>query len=846
MAQEKENTGPEENYTAGSGEELLLTGEGDLQDKDEEFLRLKRELILKLIHKGLSERDGFSLLDAENHLSSLGPIEPTEQVISIVLENLAGPAHAQDFDLIRIAGYLKDSRILGTLENHFQNLKGIWRELDELRYFESNKFVLENVLLRARDLGTLRVAADRFIKTLDDFFATHFDRKKMERFSELSPVYEELLGLRESGRLNKGNIEGILTVAVNRLVGIIDRKLEELRNRKGGDKIRPNRIIAVYYCLLEALILHGSPVIKIDGEFIEKVAQDFRASHGDGTKRFVLNALMKLEDASFGAIAAESAYSIKAPTVEKMERREAGETAFRLQKVSLGEMQNFDLYQTASDVIASSPSDEVFDSLLLSFNPGALLLGLRALEKSGLPPSVKLKHLSLLLDRGTMDEYVFTRTIQNLSEINGPGAATLLGRLLTERFGWRKTRMPAPALEMIQEGIYRVSEGAVSALAAAFGGGDRPPEEDIPISMPYDETVYDSALGRFVNHFKRNIFHGSSELAQHRLARAMLSIGFRPRTGFAERGRKSALSLIARLHNVSDERLDVMVEELNLVISRSELQLRRCVGKEKTALAELVIETRGSRGALQKVRMQRPEEERELRGLAKALRSFYQSDIPGKIERLQLDRALKSVHSLGFSRMSLRDKNLRESARTSGKLDPAMLSVRYPAASKTIIDAAPLLYKHLLKTDDEIAEQVYRSLAIDLIGVPPRLEQSPPKREQVLELWEGLRGRLAASLLEEDAELVEKVAAVTAGAAAHGEDDILDEMKNYIYNNAQPASIRLAHLTSLPIVPALAARWSQLLGWETDTVFLALKLFFNTRTKAKLKQLVPDLFDLID
>jgi hypothetical protein len=847
MEEDREDRGSEDYPTAESGEDSFPAGAGNLGEKDEEFLRLKRELILKLIYKGLSEHDGFSLLDAENHLASMGPIEPSDQVARIVLENLCGPAHAQDFDLIRIAGYLKNDRIRTVLEDHFKNLKGIWRELDELRYIESNRFVLDNVLLRARDLSALRVVADRFVKTLDDFFSVHFNRKKLERFSELSSVYEELHDLRSSGRLNKGNIESVLKGAVDRVAGIVERKLEELKNRKGGEKIRPNRIIAVYYCLLEALILQRSPIIKIDEEFIEKVAQDFRASHGDGTKRYVLNALLKLEHRSFGSIAAESAYSIKARTIEKMERREAGETAFRSQKVSLGEMQNFDLYETAAEVIARSPSDEVFDFLLLSFSPGALLLGLRSLEKSSLPPSVKLRHLNLLLERGTMDEYVFTRTIQNLAALEGPGAAALLGKLLTERFGWRKTKMPPAALEMIQEGIYRLGGGAVTALAKTFGAGDRPPDEDVPINLPYDETVYDSALGRFVNHFKRNIFHGVSELAQHRLARGMICVGFRPRFGFAERGRKSALSLVSKLCNVSDARLNAMIEELGVVISRAELRLRSLAGKEKNSLMELVVEIRGARGIMQKARMQRSEEERELRGLVKVLRSIYLSENAGRLEEVQLERSLRSVHSQGAARMRLRDRNLREGARRSGKLDPAMLSVRYPASSKTIIEAAPLLYRHMLKADDELTHQVFESLAVDLLKEPPKLEQVPRAREDVLRIWDELRNSLSIKPSPDVApEIAEKVAVVTAGAAAHGEETILNDMQAFIYDIAQPPSIRLAHITGLPIVPAYAKRWSTYIGWEDETVFLALKLYLGGRAKAKLKEIVPDLLDLLD
>lgn len=845
---EKDNSNLSQDESPGSSEEELLSTDADGPESEEdEFRRLKRQLILKLIHKGLSEKDGFCLLDAENHLADFGSIEPSEQVVRIVLENLVGPAHAQDFDLIRISGYLRDRRLVTALENHFSNLKDIWREFDELRYYESNRFVLENVLRRAKELSSLQVAVDRYLQTLDNFFEAHFNLKKVEKFPELASAYKGLLFLRRSGKLKKGNIESVLRDAVDRVVAVIERRLEQLKSRKGGDKIRPNRLISVYYCLLEALINQGSDIVQVDEEFLEKVSQDFRASHGDGTKRFVLSALLKMENVSFGDIAAEAAYSIKARTIEKMERREAGETAFRYQKVALDEMQNFDLYETASDVIARSPSDKVFEFLLLSFNPGALLLGLRALEKSELAQAVKLKHIRLLLERGTMDEYVFTRIIQNLSEIKSPGAAELLGKLLTERYGWRKTKMPAHALEMIQEGIYLVSGGAVASLAKAFGGEDRMPDEATSFNLPYEEAVYDGAFGRFANHFKRNIFHGTSELAQHRLARAMLSVAFGSRATFSERGKKSAASLIGRLNNVSDQRLDVMLEELCLEIERSGFRLKSLAGKEKKALADLLTELRGTRGALQKVRNRRPDEERELRGLVKALKNTYSMDKPGRLEKIQLDRALLSVFSLGASRMIQRDKNLREGARKSGKLDPAMLSIRYPAASKTIIEAAMLLHKHLLESRDERARQVFDSFVIELMHEPPRVSDSPPPQDETRSAWEELRKSLAVTITRECAgDYLEMVALVTSGAAAHGFDDILDEMKAFIYDNLQPAAIRLAHLISLPPVPSFADRWSELLGLEDESVFLALRHYLSSRTRKMLKQFVPDLLDLLD
>ena len=811
-----------------------------------EFLALKRDLVLRLIYKGLVERDGFAMLDAENHLTTLGQIEPTEEVVEVVLANLQGPAHAVDFDLIRVCSYLRDARIVAALEKQYDDLKQIWRELDELRFYESNRFVLEFIARRASELSAMRVAVDRYLSTLDSFFEKNFSKSRIEKFPLLEGVYAQLLGLRSEGRLNKENIEGAVAVALEKLQEIIDTRSAELTSRKGAGRIRPNRIIAVYYCLLEALLAHGSSQLVIDDEFLDKVSQDFRAAHGDGTKRFVLNALLRLRNENFSRIATEASYSIKSPIIEKMERREAGEIEFRTAKVSLGEMQNYDLYQTAAEVIACNPSDEVFDSLLQSFNAGALLLGLKALEQSELPPVAKLAHVRTLLERGTMEAYVFTRSIQILTSIESPGAAELLGRLIMERFGWRKARMPEKALAMIQEALYRVHSGSVASFARVIGDSEPALHLDEPLHLPYEEGVYTAALGKLAIHFKRNIFHGTVEVAQHRLFRAMVNLAFRTRMNFAKRAKLGALQLIRRLYGVSDERLDAMTREFKEAIDVFSKDIMTMPRNDKIIAQELVAEARGALTALQAHKQQRPEEERELRAATRALHSYYEAEEPDSLVEARLERAIGKVWHLGPQRMRQRDKNLIEASRKNGVLDSTMLSVCYPASSRAVIEAAPAFFRHYLKTHDTKARDIIDSFAIELLQSPPKPPAKPPSEEETKGIWKLLNSFLSERITAEATFYSELTSRVTAGAAANGMFEIIDALQSNLYENKQHASLRLAYLFALPPELEHGARWRYLLAGESITVLLSLKLHLPRESKQKLKKIVPDLLDLID
>ena len=811
-----------------------------------EFLALKRDLVLRLIYKGLVERDGFAMLDAENHLTTLGQIEPTEEVVDVVLQNLQGPAHAVDFDLIRVCSYLRNERIVAALERQYDDLKQIWRELDELRFYESNRFVLEFIARRASELSALRVAADRYLSTLDSFFEKNFNESRLGKFPLLKDISKQLLDLRSEGRLNKDSIEAAVAVALEKLQEVIDTRTAELTNRKGGGRIRPNRIIAVYYCLLEALLAHGSSQLVIDDEFLDKVSQDFRAAHGDGTKRFVLNALLRLRNENFSRIATEASYSIKAPIIEKMERKEAGELEYRTAKVSLGEMQNFDLYQTAAEVIACNPSDEVFDSLLQSFNAGALLLGLKALEQSNLPPVSKLFHVRTLLERGTMDAYVFTRSIQILTSIESPGAAALLGRLIMERFGWRKARMPEKALAMIQEAIYRIHTGSVASFAHVIGDSEPALMLSEPLHLPYEEDVYTAALGKLAIHFKRNIFHGTGELAQHRLFRAMVNLSFRTRRNFAKRAKLGALQLIRRLYGISDARLDAITGEFKEAIDLFSKGIMTMPHSEKIIAQELVAEARGALTALQGHKQQRPEEERELRSATKALHAFYEAEKPDSLVQSRLERAIGKVWHLGPQRMRQRDKNLIEGSRKNGVLDSTMLSVCYPASDRAIVEAAPAFFRHYLKTHDQKVRDIIESFGIELQQSPPKPPAKAPTEDETRGIWKLLSAFLSDRITSEATFYSELTSRVTAGAAANGMIEIIESLQNNLYENNQHASLRLAFLFALPPEPEFGSRWRYLLAGERITTLLSLRLHLPRESKEKLKRLVPDLLDLID
>ena len=819
-----------------------------VEDLTEEELEIQIEYIEKLIRKGLTQGHPFALLEAENRLRTIGRMIPRFEVAEVVLKSLEGPTYGLNFDVIRLCGYLKNDRIREALEKHFTDLKDIWREQDELRLYESHKMILENVARRADELSALRIIADPYMKTLDEFFNRHFNEKKLQRFPHLVKVHKDLLDMRKRGLLTKDNILAVLNAAKARINTFVERRSAELAKIHGQAHIKPNRLIAIYYCLLEALMCLESPIIKIDKEFLEKVGQDFRASYGDGTKRFVLNSLLQLKNDSFAEIAAEARYTVKSAVVEKMERKEAGQPVFRTMKVSLREFQNFNLYKTASQVIALNPVPDVIRSLMYSYLPSAVLLGLRALDDADLPPNEKIAHLKVTFDLGTMDAYVFTRAIRNLSTMNTPAAAAMLARVLVQRYCWRKARVPEQALAMIQQGIYgAVGSGSISALASVLGGTDGFYTKGVEATYPYEGMVYDAVFDRLAMRFERNLFHGINEIAQHRLFRALMFFVFNTRLNFATRGKRRALAAIRTLHQVSNERLGAMVGEMKERISSFEKEVVSSATEGDRAIArDILTDARNTQTALAQIRAQPPEEEKVLRDILESLSRYYRGDRDNITLQMRIKRTLKQLLELGYLRMKKRDKNVLSGKERDDSPDTAMLSVRYPAADSTVIKAAPLFMLYSQWVEDEFVVRVIESLGVTRLAAPPEAPESPSSVEETEKSWEKLKQALHRILLPKEAqEFREDVFLITHSAAAHRMEHLMDDMYGYIYENRQPPVLRFAHLVALPLEEDFAQRWSFLLSSEDDTVFLALATHLNKDKRARLRELVPDILDLL-
>ena len=816
-------------------------------DLSEDQLQVQIEFIEKLIRRGLSKRDAFDILEAENRLAQYGPIEPSEELVKVVLKTLSGPSYHRNFDLIRICGYLLDDRIREVLEGHFADLKVIWREQDELRLLESQRTFLSNIERRAEELGALSFVADPILSTLDEFFKRSFESSRLKSYPELLRVRDGLQSLREAGRLNKASLRGVLTKARSELEKLFEAKDAELEERQGSERIKPNSLIAVYYCLLESLMLHRSDHVRIDEDFLEKVGQDFRASFGDGTKRFVLSSLLKLRHESFAGIAAEARFSIRGKTVEKIERKEAGDPAFRTTRVELAELQNYYLYETASEIIARNPSDEVFQTLLNSHNLPSLLLGLRALELADMQPYVKLRHVKVLLDLGVVDEYIFARAVKILGGIQTAEAAAVLTRILIERYSWQRVKLPPVALGIIRDGIYGIRGSAgIAAVAWQLDKKNRDLEEGALLTFPYAGEIYDDVFHRLALRFDKNPFHGANELAQYRIFRALLPFIFKTRHSFALAGKRRALILIRALYQVSTSRLEKMIEEFREALQQYKSKvIGKSLGREGEAARKLQVEAQGTLSRL-KSRLARPsEEERVTRGACEAVRRCLAEETEANLRQAEMQ--LRQLRMIGPSRMKQREANLRAAAKKTGRLDMGMLPVRFSIPSSLIIEFAPLLLHFLGEVElKEDLSAIPAALGVTGISSPP----SGPAEEMSADFarmrWSHLEHRLALGVAPEDGEiLVNEVFEIASAAAAHGLADVIEGVRTVLYGIAQPPLLRLAFLLALPAGADYAELWSELLASEDEQVLTDLSLSLDDERKRNLGAAVPDLMDLL-
>jgi len=776
-----------------------------------------------------------------------GPIEPSEELVKDVLKILSGPSYHRNFDLIRICGYLLDDRIRGVLERHFADLKVIWREQDELRLLESQRTFLANIERRAEELGALTFVADPILSTLDEFFKRSFESRRLKNYPELLRVRDELQSLRDAGRLNKASLREVLAKARSKLENLFEAQDAELAERQGSERIKPNSLIAVYYCLLESLMQHRSDHVKIDKDFLEKVGQDFRASFGDGTKRFVLSSLLKLRHESFAGIAAEARYSIRGRTVEKIERREAGDPAFRTARVELAELQNYYLYETAAEIIARNPSDEMFQTLLNSHNLPSLLLGLRALELSDLQPYVKLRHVKVLFDLGIVDEYIFARAVKILGGIRTAEAASVLARILIERYSWQRIKLPPVVLATIREGIYGTHGSAgLAAIARQLDEKNRDLEEGSMLTFPYSGEVYDDVFHRLALRFDKNPFHGVNELAQYRLFRALLPVIFKTRHSFALPGKRRALILIRALYQVSKSRLERMIEEFREAFQEYKSRvIGKSLGREGDAARKLQAEAQETLNRL-KSRLARPaEEERVTRNACEAVEQCLAEKTEANLRQAVMQ--LRQLRVIGPSRMKQREKNLRATAKKTGRLDRIMLPVRFSIPSSLIVEFTPLLLRFLgeVKVKEDLST-IPAALGVTGISSLPSGPAEEISEDFARMRWSHLEHRLALGVAPEDGEiLVNEVFEIASAAVAHDLGDVIEAMRTVLYGITQPPLLRLAFLLTLPANADYAELWSELLAGEDEQVLTDLSLSLDDERKRNLGSAIPDLLDLL-
>lgn len=818
----------------------------------EEDLRKQHDYAEKRIRNGLEKGDSFDLLEAESTLMRVGPFVPSQETAELVAARISEPDYHKDFDLLRLTGYLHDQRIRTILEDRYEDLKVIWKEQDDLRLAESYRTMLSNVERRAADLSALKIAADPYMNTLDEFFSKSFNDKNLQRYPQLSQLYDNLQDLRRAGGFSKDSLLGALTDAQTRLGGYIEEKMKALDERYQGNQPKPNRVIAIYYCLLEALLGQRSPRVVIDDEFIDKISQDFRAAIGAGTKRFVLNTLLRFNHPSFAEIAAEARYSLQPSIIEKVERKEDGDPEFKYQKVDLNEMQVFELYRTASEVIAKNPVDAVYQDLLHSYNVASLLLGLRGLRLADLPPAAKLRHLQTLFNLGTVNEYVFVRAMDVLASLDIPAARSLMARVLSERLGWRKVRLPKKAFALINAGlahsrtsgdIYLFARDFISEtrLQAAAAGEE--------LTFPFEQTVYDSTIEKITERFEKNPFHGINELAQHRLFRSVLAFIQHTPLDYAAPGKRRGLALIRRLYQVSRGRLNVMLEEFRAAFESFKA---RTPGTSDAQLAEyrnLLTDFKRTLHEMGQHLTQPHREEALLRRLPKDVTDYFERKRSGQTGGVAINRTLQEIITSGPSIMDARDRNIRESGKKKiTGVDQHMLCVRYPASSRAVIRATETLELHQADCGEPMDARIIRGFAMDKIPQPLGLGATKViSAEKTEQLWAEMRPQLEKPLTYEEL-LVKRmyIALLTQGAAANGLSEVLDGLQHSLYNAIQPPEARLAFLQSLPLEFEHAERWRTALAHETEAVLLALKRFLGPDRIIRLKALVPELLDLFD
>jgi hypothetical protein len=813
-----------------------------------EDLHRQKEYAHSRLLSGFKSNNSFDLLEAESVIERIGMIEPDDELRTLVLDFLKSDGYHEDFDRVRVCGYLDDDNIKSILEKRFSDLKEIWLEQDSIRLAESHQTALMYVTRRANELNTLKVAFDPYLKTLDDFFTKSFSQQRIGRFPQLAEIRDKLYHLREEGILSKDNILTIIEKARRNIEKLVARKLQELKNKYSDNLPKPNRLIALYYCLLECLLVQRSTEITINEEFLEKIGQDFRAAAGHGTKRFVLNTLLKFNHPGFSEIASEARFSIQPSVIEKLERKERGEAEWRLAKVDLNEVQVFELYRTASEVIAQNPTEDVFEVLLYTYAVPSLLMGLRALERAELAPLAKVNYLQRFFGLGTVNEYVFIRSVEVLTGIPSPAAKRELGKLLGSRYGWRKVIMPKTAFMLIKSGFeatltpsefMSLAEGLISKeMVADYEKGKE-------IHFPYDSKLYETAFDQIVMRIEKNPFHGLNEIALHQFFRHMLVFIAGSSVTFALKAKLKLLNILRTNWHYSAERREALEEEVKRageILSNRYTELEE---NEKAPLNALKRTLRTTALALKQIKFPYGELQTIAKELLASLLNFQRTRTLGELELAHVSQLIQTLYENGAYLMKTRQKNLERSAKKSGVQQHHLLPVRMPLTTSNIVRLADLLREYAISFNDQKAREVLVSCGVFNEYILPEPLPLIISEEETLELWRKneiqLRNRPA------DSEILPKskvVSSLCQGAVQNGLLEMLGQLVEIIYDSSQPETIRLSLLAVLPVNALYQQQWLYALARENEAVIATLRKGLSEQKLRKLQTLVPDLIDL--
>lgn len=182
-----------------------------------------------------------------------------------------------------------------------------------------------------------------------------------------------------------------------------------------------------------------------------------------------------------------------------------------------------------------------------------------------------------------------------------------------------------------------------------------------------------------------------------------------------------------------------------------------------------------------------------------------------------------------------------------GYVNVALLSINYPASSRAILRATDNLKKRLSRDFPNHCERIITSLGMSQL---PRIMPVQPKdisAEETIELWQVLKEQLLDSTpyLEVLARQLQ-IARITHGCAKYNFSEILRKLQHLLINSDQPKETRLAMMLTLPTEKKFRDIWFRALASESESVLYVLKNNLGHEKIGYLKEVVPELMDMLD